>query len=88
MVFSASRLNTLHLSFGFDGDAANLMIKHGWFERAPQAIDRKYLAKVKTICTNFIKELLHNLARLLNISLIAFFRLPASLVEEKSFTSN
>jgi hypothetical protein len=43
--FSASKLNTLHLSFRFDGDAANLMTKHGWFERPPQAIDREYLAK-------------------------------------------
>ncbi|MDQ0857688.1 hypothetical protein [Bacillus sp. V2I10] len=24
------------------------MIKHGWFERTPQAIDREYLAKEKT----------------------------------------
>ncbi|MGG4266519.1 hypothetical protein [Peribacillus simplex] len=29
----------------FDGDATNLMIKHGWFERLPQTIDREYLAK-------------------------------------------
>jgi hypothetical protein len=45
--FSALKLNTLHLSFRFDGDAANLMIKHGWFEGPPQAIDREYLAKEK-----------------------------------------
>jgi hypothetical protein len=60
------RLNTLHLSFGFNQDAANLIIKHGWFERPAQAIDPKYLAEEKTICTIFPKELLHNLARLLN----------------------
>jgi hypothetical protein len=45
--FSATKLNTLHLSFRFDGDAAILMIKHGWFERPPQAIDREYLTKEK-----------------------------------------
>jgi hypothetical protein len=41
------KLNTLHISFRFDGDAESLMIKHGWFER-PQTIDREYLAKEKT----------------------------------------
>ncbi len=29
-------------------DAANLLIKHGWFERPPQAINREHLTKGKT----------------------------------------